>query len=122
MVYYTQTGSRVYSPRAYALTGAPMYDEQGNNVNELKTVYVAHLENGKKYIGYTRDFYRRCDQHFSGRGARVTQKYRPYRIDEIERVPGYFAVEYEQYCTAEFMKEFGYDRVRGGKYVNSISF
>jgi len=121
-MYYTEYGETVYKPEAYAATGAPMYDEYGNNVNEEKSIYVAHLKEGKKYIGETSNFYRRCKYHFNGNGSKVTQKYRPYRIEEIDRVPGYFAKQIETDYTKKYINKYGYHRVRGGPYTNSQNF
>jgi Predicted endonuclease containing a URI domain len=36
--------------------------------------YSLNLQNGKKYVGYTTDINRRLKEHFSGRGAKVTQQ------------------------------------------------
>lgn len=122
-MYYTKFGKKVYAPLAYARTGAPMYDKDGNNVNKLKSIYLVHLEKGKKYIGQSGDFLRRCDQHLSGEGSCVTRKYRPYKVEILEHgVPGFVAHDVEQEYTEEFIKVFGYSRVRGGRYTNSRNF
>ena len=121
-MYYTQYGEEVRNPEAYASTGAPMYDCEGKNVNEETSIYVAKLENGKRYIGKTKDFNRRCNQHFGGNGSRVTQKYSPIKIKEVDVVPGYFASECEQEHTDRYIRKYGYSNVRGGRYTNSRNF
>lgn len=121
-MYYTQNGTVVRNPEAYASTGAPMYDSDGENVNEETSIYVAKLEGGKRYVGQTKNFDRRCEQHFNRRGSRVTQKYSPIEIKEVDVVPGYFANEYEQDYTDKYINKYGYSNVRGGRYTNSRNF
>jgi predicted GIY-YIG superfamily endonuclease len=142
--YYNSYGQQIQNPRAYAATGAPMYNKfttntgkpvnnptqyakagrqlyANQNINEKRSVYAVECKGGKKYIGETGDFDRRMHQHFSGNGAQVTQKYTPKRATELESVPGYFAKEVEQKYTEDYIKKYGYDRVRGGKHTNSTT-
>ena len=121
MRYYTETGQYIRNPEAYANTGAPMFEsrESNININEPTSIYIAHLEKGKKYVGKTIDFERRSDQHFNGKGSKVTQKFKPYKIEEVEIVPGFFSDEVEQEITEELIEEYGYENVRGGMYTNS---
>ena len=75
--YYTRSGEPIKFPKAYAATGAPMYETQNNrvkNINATTSIYKLNLEDGKKYIGKTTDVDRRMEQHFSGVGAKVTQQ------------------------------------------------
>jgi len=104
--YYNAYGQKIRDPRAYAETGAPMYTkfhtaggstvrnperylQSGGklyhdcDINEEKIIYKVNCETGKKYIGMTNNFERRMDQHFSGRGAKVTQKFEPKDAKEI---------------------------------------
>ena len=82
--YYTKSGKRIYKPASYASTGAPMYKSRScrdnNNINSTKTIYKANLSYGKKYIGSTGNFSKRCRKHFSGQGAKVTRKFKPKSI------------------------------------------
>jgi predicted GIY-YIG superfamily endonuclease len=71
------------------------------------SIYVINCEKGKKYIGKTENFERRANQHFSGNGAKVTQKFEPKVMKEIDVVPGYFANEIEQEYTEEYMDKYG---------------
>lgn len=122
--YYTERGDVIYNPTAYAKTGAPMYKTKyGNttNVNQETDIYKLKLENGKKYIGKTVDIDRRMDQHFSGNGAKVTQKFKPIEGEVIDTCPGYFANKVEQKHTDKNIKKYGYANVRGGKYTNSTT-
>ena len=119
-MYYTKNGKPIRNPDAYALTGAPMYTRNGTkNINEPTSIYKAELENGKVYVGKTANFDRRCYQHFSGNGSKVTKKFKPKTIKEKEVVPGYFGNEIEQEYTEKYIEKYGYENVRGGCYTNS---
>ena len=78
-----------------------------------------NLEGGKKYVGKTTDFDRRIHQHFSGRGAKVTKKFKPIDAKVIDEVPGFFSDNVEQKYTKDYISKYGYDNVRGGYYTNS---
>ena len=122
--YYTERGDIIYNSTAYAKTGAPMYKTKyGNttNINQETDIYKLKLENGKKYIGKTVDIDRRMDQHFSGIGAKVTQKFKPIEGEVIDTCPGYFANKVEQKHTDKNIKKHGYANVKGGKYTNSTT-
>ena len=120
--YYTESGTKIKSPEAYAATGAPMYTTKyGNspNINEERDIYKLNLQGGKKYVGHTVDIDRRMDQHFSGNGSKVTKKFAPKSGKVIDSCPGFFADDVEQYYTEKNIKKYGYNNVRGGRYVNS---
>ena len=122
MPYYTQSGEIIRNPEAYALTGAPMYETkygESKDINEPTTIYKLNLKGGKKYVGKTTDIERRMNQHFSGNGAKVTQKFKPINGKVVDEVPGFFSDEVEQEYTEEYIEKYGYDNVRGGKYTNS---
>ena len=140
--YYNSYGQKIYNPRAYAKTGAPMftgftnyngkrvsipesYVEAGGtlysekNINQTKSVYKVECKHNKTYIGETYNLDKRTEQHFSGQGSQVTKKYTPKKITELAQVPGYFSKEVEQRYTEKYIKKNGYENVRGGKYTNS---
>lgn len=142
--YYNSYGQPIRNPRAYAATGAPMYNKfttnngkrvnnptqyanaggqlyANKNINEKRSVYVVDCVKGKKYVGETGNFDQRINQHFSGNGSCVTQKYLPKKATELDQVPGYFAKETEQMYTDDYIEKYGYHNVRGGKYTNSIT-
>jgi len=121
MAYYTETGQYIRNHVAYAQTGAPMFESRtsNTNINKPTSIYIANLEKGKKYVGKTTNFNRRCEQHFSGEGAKVTQKFKPYEINEIEVVNGFFSDHAEQELTEKTINKYGYENVRGGAYTNS---
>lgn len=119
--YYTESGTRIRNPEAYARTGAPMYKNNYSNkdINQPTSIYKLNLEDGKKYIGKTTDVDRRAYEHFTGHGSEVTKKFKPQNGKVIDECPGFFADELENYHTDRNIERYGYDKVRGGRYVNS---
>jgi len=120
--YYTQTGTIIRNPEAYAKTGAPMYktkNTRSTDINQQHDIYKLNCSNGKKYIGKTTDIDRRINQHATGNGAKVTQKFKPKTFEVVDSCPGFFSDELEQYHTEENITDHGYENVRGGKYTNS---
>ncbi|MCU7121065.1 GIY-YIG nuclease family protein [Salmonella enterica] len=75
-------------------------------------VYVLKLECDKYYVGYTLNFHRRMEEHFSGNGSLWTQKYSP--IECVEVIHG-FELE-EKYTTLRYMEKYGSENVRGGPW------
>ena len=118
--FYTNNGKKIHSPEAYAKTGAPMFTcGSKQNINAPTQIYKLNLEDGKKYVGKTTNIDRRMDQHFSGNGAKVTQKFKPTDGKVVDECPGYFSNKLEQKHTDKYIQKHGYNNVRGGKYVNS---
>lgn len=117
--FYTKSGNFIKNNASYAKTGAPMFDNKGNDINKPHTVYKANLSYGKKYIGKTTNLDRRINQHIQGNGSQVTKKFKPKSFEIVDKVPGYFSSHVEQYHTEKNIKKYGYDNVRGGSYTNS---
>ena len=59
------------------------------------------------------------DQHFSGKGSKVTQKFKPIDGEIVDVCNGFFSSKLEQDHTNKNIKKFGYENVRGGSYTNS---
>jgi hypothetical protein len=120
--YYTKQGKKIINPKAYASTGAPMYETKHcntKNINAATTIYKLNLQNGKKYIGKTCNVDQRMEQHFSGNGSKVTKKFKPLNGEILDNVPGFFSSEVEHKYTKKNIKKHGYQHVRGGYYTNS---
>ena len=120
--YFTKNGTIIKKPEAYSLTGAPMYTTKyGNtkNINQKTYIYKLNLEDGKKYIGKTKNMDQRMNAHFSGNGSKVTQKFKPINGKVIDVTPGYISSDVEHYHTENNIKKHGYKNVRGGYYTNS---
>ncbi len=83
-------------------------------------VYVLKLEQGKYYIGISRNVNKRIDNHCIGEGAAWTKKYAPIRIISVDPLPcnkKKEAEEYEDERTQRLIRRFGKNNVRGGSYV-----
>jgi len=120
--YYTQNGEKIKNPGAYAQTGAPMYEtryDESNDINAPTSIYKLNLKCGKKYVGKTTNVDRRMEQHFTGKGSKVTKKFKPINGEVIDVVPGFFSDDVEQEYTEDYIAKHGYKNVRGGIYTNS---
>lgn len=86
---------------------------------EKCTVYVLECEEGKYYVGSTKNRKRRWEQHQRGRGSQWTRLYKPLRvIREEKRIPHKFLLGLESKITAECMLEFGVNNVRGSMFCS----
>ena len=92
---------------------------KSNDINKQHDIYKVECAGGKKYIGKTANIDKRMDQHFSGNGSKVTQKFKPKSVEVIDSCPGYFSDKLEQKHTEKEIKKHGYSNVRGGNYTNS---
>ena len=84
--------------------------------------HLGKPENDKIYIGKTVNINRRIKEHFSGKGSKVSQKFKPIHYEILEVCDGFFSLEKEQYYTKLNIKRYGYENVRGGLYTNSKTF
>jgi cellular nucleic acid-binding protein len=77
-------------------------------------IYVLLLEKGKYYIGKSNDVFKRCIEHFEGKGSCWTKKYKPLKLQKtIENVSPFE----EDKITKEYMLKYGIENVRGGTYT-----
>ena len=78
----------------------------------MNTIYILKLEEGKYYVGRTKDLNKRTIEHFKLNGSEWTKKYKPVEIlsthvgDNFE----------EEKLTLTIMDKYGIDNVRGGSY------
>lgn len=119
MAFYTKSGQKINNPDAYAKTGAPMFNKNGNNVNNETTIYCVNLKGGKKYVGKTENIDKRMNDHFNSRGSQVTKKNEPINYEILETTHGYLSSKKEQEYTNKMIDKYGYANVRGGRYTNS---
>lgn len=77
-------------------------------------IYVLECQQGKYYVGKTKNIHRRVASHFRGKTTAWTSKYPPVKI--IEVISNCDAFDEDKY-TKIYMNRYGIDNVRGGTYV-----
>jgi predicted GIY-YIG superfamily endonuclease len=80
-------------------------------------IYVLKLEDGKFYIGKTKNLDSRIKDHFDGIGCLWTKKYKPLEIVETFEEKDKFD---EDITTKKYMMKYGTKNVRGGSYTQII--
>lgn len=84
---------------------------QYNQSQEI--IYTLQLENGKYYVGKSKNISKRILQHFSEQGSSWTKSYKPIKV--LSQIPSIDAFDEEKY-TLLAMDQYGIDNVRGGSY------
>ncbi len=80
-------------------------------------IYVLLCEQGKYYIGKTKNVIKRYQEHINGNACTWTKKYSPILLEKtIEDVSPFK----EDMITKEYMAKYGIDNVRGGSYVLEV--
>ena len=95
------------------------------SILQRNTVYVLECEDGKYYVGSTRNRKERYKQHFesSRGGSKWTRLHKPVKvIAEYKRIPTRYLMGTESQKTAECMMEYGVNNVRGAAYCISREF
>jgi predicted GIY-YIG superfamily endonuclease len=83
-----------------------------------QTIYSLELENGKYYVGKTKDIEARVQEHTEGDGAAWTRKWKPRSFSVLrEDVASGDVSAIETQETAKLMKLHGIDNVRGGQWT-----
>lgn len=80
----------------------------------MEQLYVLQLEDGKYYVGKTKDIRRRVGEHASGSGSSWTTTHKPIKVMEVRPLTG---AHDENNTTKDLMKKHGVDNVRGGSYT-----
>lgn len=78
-------------------------------------IYILGLENGKYYIGKTKNPFFRLKDHFNGIGSEWTKIHKPIKLIKI--IPDCDDYDEDKY-TLMFMDKYGIDNVRGGSFVS----
>ena len=94
-----------------------------NSIVTMPIVYILKLKNSKRYVGYTNNYKKRMEKHFSGKGSQVTRKYPPVKVERI--IPCYnktYGLIVERNVTQQLMQKHGVNMVRGGAWTNSKTF
>jgi predicted GIY-YIG superfamily endonuclease len=77
-------------------------------------VYVLALEDGKYYVGKSRDVDVRISQHIANNGSEWTKMYKPVEIIRVYTNCDDFD---EDKYTKMYMAKYGIENVRGGSYT-----
>jgi hypothetical protein len=77
-------------------------------------IYILKLQQGKYYVGKTKNAGFRLDSHFNSEGSAWTKKYKPIKVEKlISNCDDYDEDKY----TRIYMDKYGVDNVRGGSFV-----
>lgn len=79
----------------------------------MPIIYVLRLHQNKYYIGRTKNYLNRIEQHLAGTGSEWTKKYKPIEVVETVNQQLNFT---ELAITLQYMKEHGIENVRGAIY------
>lgn len=83
-------------------------------------LYAIRLQNGFIYVGLTINVDRRIREHFEGKGAVFTRKFKPVAIHsviQLGKVTKAEAAAAENIFTIELILKYSQNRVRGGGYA-----
>ncbi|NQX65742.1 GIY-YIG nuclease family protein [Paenibacillus alba] len=112
----------IYSLGAFILIQKEANISMLHNEKVMRFIYVLKLDDGHYYIGQTDNLERRIANHGTSIGATWTNIYKPISMIETLSVGvcNYFeAKNMENDITLDYMRKFGWQRVRGGDFSNS---
>lgn len=92
-------------------------DDIGNIDLTRSYVYVLKLEDERYYVGRTSNFMQRMNEHFTLRGSEYTKKYKPIKVVEVIEEKD---THDERDKTLEYMKKYGYEKVRGYAWCKEV--
>lgn len=78
------------------------------------SIYLLKLEQGKYYVGKSKDPINRFEDHINGNGSVWTTKYKP--VELVKTFENCDEFDEDKY-TKIFMNQYGINNVRGGSYV-----
>lgn len=84
----------------------------------MLSIYILSLENGKYYIGKTRDISSRLNSHFEGNGSTWTKKFKPTM--EFTVFDNCDDFDEDKYVKI-YMSKYGIENVRGGSYSRALT-
>lgn len=85
-----------------------------------RLLYVLRCKGGRYYIGQTTNLKLRMAQHQLGKGCWFTRAYPPIRVIRTEvvgLVTQSEAARLEDQLAYEYIERFGYEKVRGGGFI-----
>jgi predicted GIY-YIG superfamily endonuclease len=77
-------------------------------------IYIIKLDQGKYYVGKTKNVAQRYQEHLLGQGSSWTRKYKPLKLDTVIENASPFD---EDKQVKIYMAKYGIENVRGGTYV-----
>jgi hypothetical protein len=80
-------------------------------------IYILQCENDKYYIGKTKNYITRLDQHMNNRGSEWSKRHKPIKVLKV--LPCHDGFDEDKY-TKMYMSRYGIDNVRGGSYTRDI--
>lgn len=108
-----QSSSSSFSLNDYINNASDNTESIAESLQGSLVVYVLKLENGKYYVGETRDMIRRFQQHLGDTGAAWTKIHKPIELLDFWEKEN---KSDENTTTIQYMVEYGIDNVRGGLY------
>ena len=86
------------------------------------SVYTLNLQNGKKYVGYSSNPQKRINDHFNGKGSKVTQESKPVSVHSINKCSSIQAAKNAERIVYTNMKNYhGTNNVRGAGHTSRFS-
>jgi predicted GIY-YIG superfamily endonuclease len=86
------------------------------------SVYTLNLKGGKKYIGYSSNPEKRINDHFNGRGAKVTQENKPVSVHSVNKCSSIKTAKNAERIVYNNMKNYhGTNNVRGAGNTSRFS-
>ncbi len=79
-------------------------------------IYTLQLEQGKYYIGKTKNPHFRLESHFNSNGSEWTKLYKPIKVIELK--PNCDDYD-EDKIKRIYMDKYGINNVRGGSFVSA---
>jgi predicted GIY-YIG superfamily endonuclease len=92
------------------------FDDTIDNLNLFTSyIYVLKLVEDRYYIGRTDNILRRIEEHFTNNGSIYTKKFKPLKVIEVEEEK---TREDEKCKTLDYMKKYGWEKVRGSHWCS----
>ena len=83
-------------------------------------VYTLNCKGGNKYVGMTKNIEGRLSQHFTGNGAKWTQKHEPVNVNSVQYVnTTSYARKLETIIYYNMKNYHGSNKVRGAGYTKT---
>ncbi len=80
-------------------------------------IYVIECQQGKYYVGKSKDVDARLSEHFTNNGSERTKLYKPIKV--VGRYNNCDVFDEDKY-TIKMMEKYGVNNVRGGSFVIPI--